>query len=132
MMNGISKRIGSTLEWLWLPVLVYTTTLSVEARLIQTGATADTWVTWRFFLLLSLLILSSITYFLNTSARDAAEVVACVTAGPWGLYLLATLLYAFFRWELVLLPVPCFDLTFMLTYIMPALAGFVARVVRNR
>lgn len=66
MMNGISKRIGSTLKWLWLPVVVYTTTLSVEARLIQTGASENTWDTWRCFLLLSLIILSYITYFLNT------------------------------------------------------------------
>lgn len=132
MMNGISKRIGSTLKWLWLPVVVYTTTLSVEARLIQTGASENTWDTWRCFLLLSMIILSYITYFLNTSSRDAAVEAVCSTAAPWGLYLLATLLYAFLRWEFVLLPVPCFELAFMLTYIMPIFAGFIAWDGRNR
>lgn len=132
MMNGISKRIGSTLKWLWLPVVVYTTTLSVEARLIQTGATESTWETWRCFLILSLLILSFITYFLNTSSRDAAVEAVCSTAAPWGLYLLATLLYAFFRSEFVLLPVPCFELALMMTYTMPALFWFIAWDERNR
>ncbi|WOZ79938.1 hypothetical protein [Kosakonia sacchari] len=132
MMNGISKRIGSTLKWLWLPVVVYTTTLSVEARLIQTGATESTWETWRCFLILSLLILSFITYFLNTSSRDAAVEAVCSTAAPWGLYLLATLLYAFFRWEFVLLPVPCFELALMMTYTMPALFWFIEWDERNR
>ncbi|HHT3529934.1 hypothetical protein [Kosakonia sacchari] len=132
MMDGISKRIGSTLEWIWLPVVIFITSLSVEAWLIQTGATESTWGVWRFFLLLALLILSYITYFLNTSSRDAAVEAACVTAGPWGFYLLATLLYDFFRWEFVLLPVSCFELAFMLTYIMPAFAGFIAWDARNR
>lgn len=125
------KKAGFSMQWLWIPLLIYPAALKIYAVLIPKGLAGFDWSLWRVALVLSVLNLVCMAVHLSDRKRHLSVMTVIGLGLTWLAFTAAWLIKLYVDWTFSWPPSDWFLKAFLSTCALPLCCG-VAHVITSR